>query len=211
MRRAKRTRTKRDDRIPDEVKFYAKLAEAAYKDDEHRQKAPKNWIYAPEHSSAHHAVYVNETDKEVITAFRGTQVDDLKDIQSDIAIVAHQRHAGVRFKDAEKDFSSILSEYPAEEYDHILTGHSLGGSISTHIEQEFDEVSEVHNFNPGVGAAPLNPFAAVFQKKKPHVHDYIIKGDPISVFGTMMSPHDVEVYDANPDKGHPHTIKQFLD
>lgn len=102
----------------------------------------------------------NNTDKDVLTAKRGdnihinytgTDVNNPRDILSDVALSVGLQTKNKQFSDRRKKTREIMRQYGDKDYS--LGGHSLGGSIALNNMKESksirDRVKSVHVFNPG--------------------------------------------------------------
>jgi len=100
------------------------------------------------------------TDKDVLTAKRGdnihinytgTDVNNPRDILSDVALSVGLQTKNKQFSDRRKKTRDIMRQYGDKDYS--LGGHSLGGSIALNTMKESksirDRVKTVHAFNPG--------------------------------------------------------------
>lgn len=100
------------------------------------------------------------TDKDVLTAkkdnnihinYSGTDVNNPRDILSDVALSVGLQTKNKQFSDRRKKTRDIMRQYGDKEF--TLGGHSLGGSIALNTMKESksirDRVKEVHVFNPG--------------------------------------------------------------
>ena len=105
------------------------------------------------------------TDKDVLTAKRGqnihinysgTDVNNPRDILSDVALSVGLQTKNKQFSDRRKKTREIMRKYDKElegKADYSLSGHSLGASIALNTMKESksirDRVKVVHGFNPG--------------------------------------------------------------
>jgi hypothetical protein len=135
------------------------------------------------------------TDKDVLTAKRGdnvhinytgTDVNNPRDILSDVALSVGLQSKNKQFSDRRKKTRDIIRQY-GDDKDYSLGGHSLGGSIALNTMKESksirDRVNKVHVFNPGY-TKPFHESLKVDKAtkkeldKKVNVHR--VKGDVVS-------------------------------
>lgn len=193
---------------------FAVMSDGAYKDtmkekskslglltDEEAAK----WKIDKKLTNKHKAVYVNEEEKHVVTAYRGTKCDNgiinclTGDIGTDMALAVGHEGKTSRFRKSVKEHFDTVDKYA--EYNHTLTGHSLGGSIARYVQQQHPElVDEVHMFNAGAGLYTEHTL-----DKSVHAHHVV--GDPISMFGSKQK-HNVHLY--KPSGINAHTLEFFL-
>jgi hypothetical protein len=218
----KRGRDESTDELPKDVQNYAAFAETAYRRSKKQRVAAlrehytgediKDWVFDHRLSNRHVSVFVHEGRGEVVTSFRGTQLDDRQDLEADVLLaLGHEKHAQ-RLKSAKERMARILHKYPDKQ--HILTGHSLGGSINTYLFHQFpDQIKEVHNFNPG---ASVNQLLANLRSQIPglgrdnekNIHNHIVVGDPISALARGHAT--THVYEMKKGSLNPHSLQQFL-
>jgi hypothetical protein len=139
------------------------------------------------------------TDKDVLTAKRGdnvhinytgTDVNNPRDILSDVALSVGLQSKNKQFSDRRKKTRDIMRQYDKElegKADYSLSGHSLGGSIALNTMKESksirDRVNTVHVFNAGY-TKPFHESLKVDKAtkkeldKKVNVHR--VKGDIVS-------------------------------
>ena len=107
----------------------------------------------------------DHTDKDVLTAkkgnnihinYSGTDVNNPRDILSDISLSVGLQSKNKQFSDRRKKTREVMRKYDKElegKADYSLSGHSLGGSIALNTMKESksirDRVKVVHAFNPG--------------------------------------------------------------
>ncbi len=188
----------------------AKFAESAYEANSHQRRKAigtdnRDYAYDTKLSDLNASIFVNKHTKEVITSYKGTNIKNLEDLSADISIVIGQEELSERFKHAHEKQQAVFKKYNPKRYKHIVTGHSLGGSISNSLGRQYtDQITEIHAFNPGVGLAEV-----LNQKKNPNYHSHHIKGDLISILGTLDHSDTTHVYEKLTGTDNAHTIKQF--
>jgi len=107
------------------------------------------------------SVFYNPVKKDVIVAYRGTDLADkttrMKDLWSDAHILTGTQKYDKRFKQALSDYGSIKNKYAKEGYNVNVTGHSLGGAIARHVNKHNQgSVKEGVYFSRG--STPFNAF-----------------------------------------------------
>ena len=101
------------------------------------------------------------TNKDVLTATRannvhinytGTNVNNPRDLLSDVALGVGVQRSNKDFNDRRKKTRDIMRQY-GDDKDYSLGGHSLGGSHALNNMSQSksirDRVNKVHVFNPG--------------------------------------------------------------
>jgi hypothetical protein len=162
-------------------------------------------------SNDHTAVWLNPKEKTVYTSVRGTA--DLDDIKTDVGLTLGIEQHSERFRQSRRHMQTILDRYDGQEWKHVVTGHSLGGSIGEYLGNEFkDDISEIHNFNPGssVRSVLSNAVKAITNTNPGNVHTYHIVGDPISHLARFGRPENTTVYEMAKGTSNPHSLQQFF-
>jgi dienelactone hydrolase len=135
------------------------------------------------------------TDKDVLTAKRGdnihinytgTDVNNPRDILSDVALSVGLQSKNKQFSDRRKKTREIMRKY-GDDKDYSLGGHSLGGSIALNTMKESksirDRVKTVHAFNPGY-TKPFHDSLKVDKETKKELNKKInihrVKNDIVS-------------------------------
>jgi len=122
-------------------------------------------------SDAETSVYIDEYDKKIIMAFRGTaNFKDAKGTWGKIAFNSLENSKRFR-SDLEKN-NFIHKSLP--NYKVTYTGHSLGGSIAVAMVKNFPQDNAVI-FNAGFGVG--------YNVKNLNVKSYSVKGDGVSALG----------------------------
>jgi len=135
------------------------------------------------------------TNKDVLTATRnnnvhinytGTNVNNPRDLLSDVALGVGVQRSNQDFNDRRKKTRDIMRQY-GDDKDYSLGGHSLGGSHALNNMSQSksirDRVKSVHVFNPGY-TKPFHESIKVDKAtkkeldKKVNVHR--VKGDVVS-------------------------------
>ena len=101
------------------------------------------------------------TNKDVLTATRdnnvhinytGTNVNNPRDLLSDVALGVGVQRSNQDFNDRRKKTRDIMRQY-GDDKDYSLGGHSLGGTHALNNMSQSksirDRVKSVHVFNPG--------------------------------------------------------------
>ena len=137
-----------DQELSDTNKLQWEFANEAYEPELERKNIGK-YVYDQEMSDAETAVWHNHTDKRTHVASRGstTAYDwGVSDLQIGLGIEG----MGSRFKKAERQTKSAHDKYG---YTTDVSGHSLGGNVSSHLTQRLGNNSwfgEATTFNSGV-------------------------------------------------------------
>jgi hypothetical protein len=135
------------------------------------------------------------TNKDVLTATRannvhinytGTNVNNPRDLLSDVALGVGVQRSNKDFNDRRKKTRDIMRQY-GDDKDYSLGGHSLGGSHALNNMSQSksirDRVNKVHVFNPGY-SKPFHESIKVDRDtkkqldKKVNVHR--VRGDVVS-------------------------------
>jgi len=90
--------------------------------------------------------YVNNDQKTVLIAYRGTQAER-GDLAADAMIAVNNLSRSERYSIDYSATQKILESYPSPPYDYYLTGHSLGGAIVTQIKRDFPQLKGAVVFN----------------------------------------------------------------
>ena len=133
------------DKIAKENYIYALMSANAY-DKGFQIEIPK-WTRVKRHLRQEHGfsadVYVSDTKKDVVIAYRGT--DDLKDWIFGNA----DTDVNGQYADADKIFATVSNEF--SEANIMVVGHSLGGGLALHVSITHKDVNAVvFNTSPRV-------------------------------------------------------------
>ena len=150
--------------------------------------------------------------KEVIIAFRGTEITSFDDITTDLFDVG--TGLGIQSPYARAYAKTIAARYPNAQIH--LTGHSLGGYLAQHAGAELlqdgrygQQVISVTTFNaPGIGWIN-SPLGYDVLKASGRVIHYETEGDVVSEIN--MKPGRVVIGKRSSLTGSAHTIKNFTD
>ena len=170
------------------------------------------------------------TNKDVLTATRnnnvhinytGTNVNNPRDLLSDVALGVGVQRSNQDFNDRRKKTRDIMRQY-GDDKDYSLGGHSLGGSHALNNMSQSksirDRVKSVHVFNPGY-TKPFHESIKVDRDtkkqldKKVNVHR--VKGDVVSAhanketaFGNVF---EYKHEDKEADLFDKHSLETFTD
>lgn len=189
--------TKRTSKVPDNVRQHARFAEASYTPGHQRPKEIHGAVLNTELSSPTLAVYTHpETNKHHVS-IRGTDPTHVADLVDDIGIMhRNPRNKGYRMREIDHTIRQLGSNP-----DNItLYGHSLGGALADAASSQYGIQS--HNFNAGT--------SPVERAHSDLSHNYLIAGDPISMFGLgQMEKGSYTLYNKQ-NSGSRHSLDQFL-
>ena len=151
----------------------------------------------PQFSDEKTAVW--QRSSEVVIAFRGTEIDDARDLADDALIVA-----GLEGQIDRVDSGSILVQQVQDAYPGksiALTGHSLGGQIAMQVLMRRSGLN-TYVYNPGVTKVEQHP------EWERNLYIYHIQGDPISVLAKGINAKEVKTFEKKRGMNS-HTISQF--
>lgn len=134
------------------------IAIESYKTPTQRQKSINDRILDEQFNFPLHNLYVHKTEQRILIVYRGTDVNDLQDIISDIQIILGTNAIDVRIQQSLDFFDQVKVKYP--EHQIRVTGHSLGGTIALIIAKHRLPERTI-TFNPG--SAPTKSFLAMMQ------------------------------------------------
>jgi len=158
---------------------YKLLSKVAYKKHQNNiEDAIKNtnYKYDPQLSSQTEKVFYNPISKETVISHTGTNFGSKKwynDLRSDNAILWGLEKQDKRFKNAQSHLNKVKNKYGDNNI--IVTGNSLGGSISEQLARSNPNVNSIA-FNRGSG--PLQQF----RKRPKNLIDISSRNDSISYF-----------------------------
>ena len=154
-------------------------------------------------STEEHSVFYNETTNETVISYRGTT--NLNDVKTDSHIFLGREKNTERYKRSEEVFEKTKNKYGNNI---IVTGHSLGGGISSHIGEKYDV--EGHHYNPGLSATQV--FNKDHYNNESTQTIYRTKLDPVSIGGEIIGDHqpkrDVKTI-GNDSNHHAHALENF--
>jgi hypothetical protein len=168
------------------------------------------------------------TDKDVLTAkkgnnihinYTGTDVNNPRDILSDVALAVGLQSKNKQFSDRRKKTREIMRQY-GDDKDYSLGGHSLGASIALNTMKESksirDRVKIVHAFNPGYTKQfheSLKVDKPIKKELNKKVNIHRVKGDIVSAhanketaFGNLF---EYKHADKDADLLDKHTLDTF--
>lgn len=174
------------------------------------------------------------TNKDVLTATRGnnvhinytgTNVNNPRDLLSDVALATGVQRSNQDFKSRRKQTRDIMRQYDNKlegKAEYSLSGHSLGGSHALNNMSQSksirDRVKSVHVFNPGY-SKPFHESIKVNKEikkeldKKVNIHR--MKGDVVSAhannetaFGNLF---EYKHKDKDADLFDKHSLDQFIE
>ena len=127
----------------DQQSFYAKLSSVAYGNTTEGRAAKlkqyklDGWKQDVELSTPDIAVLYNPTTREMVSSITGSRFTDkkhaMRDVRSDLGIAAGVDRLGKRTKEVTSVVKKAQSKY--QNYDHTLTGHSLGGRTAQNVSK----------------------------------------------------------------------------
>ena len=118
-----------------DYKFHEKLKKlSGYVYKKHKYSYPKDCIELDYEENKDSGFYASAFyfDNQIIIVFRGTDIDDLNDINADLQMVS--KNIPNQIIDAKKFYKNIKNTFPNKKI--IFTGHSLGGSIAQIMSYE---------------------------------------------------------------------------
>ena len=141
----------------------------SYADREKQQQGLKNYgyNYDSRFSNDNQQVYFNPKREKLLFSVAGTH--NLKDVGTDVYLAAGKLKDTSRYQEADKALKEAKALYNPRKVS--VTGHSLGGTISSYIAQPTDKV------------LTLNKGVTLRQGYRPNEKAYRTSGDLVSVLG----------------------------
>ena len=169
--------------LPPQDNLCAQITKFSYMEPEKRPYQIDNFYLEPTYNSKFHCIYLNHQEKICIIWYRGTEVNEKKDLLSDAQIILWVNAIDPRVTWSLKLFDEVRKSHP--EYKKRVCWHSLGWTLC-YIVSKHRKVDYCCTFNPW--SAPNKIFILMLtdtlQKKDwtQKVHTYKIIWDPISTF-----------------------------
>lgn len=98
---------------------------------------------------------------DAILAYRGTKLNDARDLRADVSIAFNLQKYDPEFKEAREIAKKVSSKYKGKL---SLTGHSLGGTKAIEVGKDYRN-AKITAYNPGTGIVPLDPGNATVYHK----------------------------------------------
>ena len=156
-------------RVNDNDQVFASMANNVY--ETQRQSYGDNH-YVPNISSPSIAVWMNQPNKVITIAFRGTS--NVGDVGTDASLAIGNLENTQRFQQDKATVEKLRAEFP--NYSFNYTGHWLGGTIaSLMLKQVGGNRAVVFNAGYGVNMGNL---------KSQNITSYQTEGDAVSMLGT---------------------------
>ena len=147
--------------------------------------------------------FKNRDTEEVVVGIRGTDVKNISDLFTDLALVGGVSRFTPRASQITKIVKYAIDTYGKDKVS--VSGHSLGGELARQMANKFGLKAYVYNRASSV--------FDVFNKKNENVKDFSTNigktTDIISVLGTKQKKHDQAEFEKQAGKDA-HTLQNFL-
>lgn len=120
--------------------------------------------------------YVDRDSKTVLIGVRGTVPTDWKDLKADASFPFNRLKSTRRYQENVVDMNQIVTEFPPEEYEYWVSGHSLGGGISTQLQRDYPFIQGSVDFNSAFQSWDL-------VHQNPKAKKFYIQSDPLYNLG----------------------------
>lgn len=87
-------------------------------------------------------------DKTILAGVRGTKVTDKQDLLADARIPLNLLKYSDRYKRDKEAFDKIVKQYPPQDYEYYISGHSLGGAIDNQLKYDYPFIKNAVEYNP---------------------------------------------------------------
>ncbi len=165
--------------LPQEKQFF-KVAREEYKPDPPTQIDEFELVYK---SPTIH-VYLNKAGRTILLSLRGTVPSDKDDLMADASIAINRLYYSNRFKKDKEQLQKIFKQYPPNQYEYYLTGHSLGGAITNSIVREFPKnIKSAVTYNPA-----FQPYDIISQQRDKIKRLYTADDALYKIGGRFMNP-----------------------
>lgn len=127
--------------MPPEKDFF-KSAEASYKD------VPPNELDGFTLIASTPTLKVYRKDKTLLIGVRGTKLTDKQDLIADARIPLNLLKHSDRYKRDKDAFEKVVKQFPPQDYEYYISGHSLGGAIDNQLKYDFPFIRNAVEYNP---------------------------------------------------------------
>lgn len=168
---------------PSEKAFF-KASKSSYKDKAFDSIDGYNKIYDGKTIDA----FLNPNSSEILIGVRGTAMstDDLK---ADVNIVSNNLKNTTRYKNDVKQMNEIFQQYPPQNYNYYLGGHSLGSAIISQLKRDYPFLKDAVVFNGALQPVDLS-------NQHPDMKFKYIDKDPLyNIVGKSVQNKEVFPYD----------------
>jgi len=199
--------------------FYANMSDLAYKNVSVRmKKLPEGFKLDRDLSNEDIMIAYNPTTKEVVSAVTGSRFTSrkhaMRDIRSDLGIAMGTDRLGKRTKEVGSIVKKAKVKYG--DYDHTLTGHSLGGRVAQNISKQTGVPAVVFNRGSsplGVVSDKVSKILGRDSKESKVIHYTTNKKstvDPVSISAKLAGDDaETNLVDKKKDGGISHSIDHF--
>lgn len=206
-----------NDKLTDEAKEYAKLAEISYlRTLAAKEKAAGQLGYDIVDSSEYTTLYENKNKKRKVMSFRGTKLSDINDLGADLDIALGTKKFRKRINDTIEDANNMIDNNDWNNDETlVLASHSLGAHINDiYAASNPEAFDHVYNFNKGSGIEEVrkrfkNPFERKVKIIKPPTTNFYVKGDLLSTLGTYKDHEENVIIQAKKNAKNVHSIENF--
>ncbi len=122
-------------------------------------------------SSGMQAVAFRNAQNEIVIAYRGTELNDIGDVSSDINILLGNIPQA-QLTDAENFYKAVVAQYGDENI--VITGHSLGGAIAQIIGSKTGKLTYTYNA-PGMAT-----YSGIYPDV---VKNFVVMNDYVGMYG----------------------------
>jgi hypothetical protein len=91
--------------------------------------------------------YLNMIDNSILIGIRGTNVRDFQDLLADGSLIGNALKATPRYTRDKQIIQNLITQYPPEQHEYYITGHSLGMAIMSQLKRDFPFISYGVGYN----------------------------------------------------------------
>ena len=124
--------------------------------------------------------YLNNTEKTILVAIRGTKPEMSEDLLADGSIAFNRLKYSNRYKKDANIVEGLLNQYPPDVYDYYLTGHSLAGAIIAQLKRDYPKLKNAVVYNPA-----SQPYDYISQQSN-EIKRLYTANDPLYNLGAMV-------------------------
>lgn len=132
--------------------------------------------------------FLNPNSREILIGVRGTAMstDDLK---ADVNIVSNNLKNTTRYKNDVNQINQIFQQYPPEQYNYYLGGHSLGSAIISQLKRDYPFLKDAVVFNGALQPVDIS------NQHKDMKFKYIDKDPLYNIVGKSVQNKEVLPYE----------------
>jgi len=99
--------------------------------------------------------WLNKNTNTILIGVRGTKNLDKTDWSANFGLPFNRLTKSDRYKKDKESVMALISQFNPQQYEYYVSGHSLGGAVSSQLKRDFPFIKGIEEYNPAFQSSDI--------------------------------------------------------